>query len=110
MLFYLRGVGMSAQGNTTVRLFGKLHTFRRQQGLPAVAEIFLPEEGKSALDVARDLGLPLNYIEGVFCNHVVYGLDHILRPGDTLAFIPIGVPGPHRFMLGIHSAGKGHLD
>jgi len=101
---------MSSQGNATVRLFGKLHTFRRQQGLPPVAELFLPEEGKAAMDVALELGLPLNDIEGVFCNHKVYGLDHILRPGDSLAFIPTGVPGPHRFMLGIHSAGKGHLD
>ena len=31
------------------------------------------------------------------------------EPGDEIAFIPTGVPGPHRLMLGIHEAGKGHL-
>lgn len=101
---------MSEPANATVRLFGKLHTFRRQQGLSAEVEITLPEQGLPAIDVARQLELPLSDIEGVFCNHKVYGLDHILRPGDSLAFIPIGVPGPHRFMLGIHAAGKGHLE
>ncbi|MCD6527862.1 MAG: MoaD/ThiS family protein [Desulfuromonas sp.] len=95
---------------TTVRLFGKLHTYRRQKGLSPIAEIWLPDEGMPAVDVARQLDLPLDFIEGVFCNHVVYGLDHILRPGDELAFVPTGIPGPHRFMLGIHAAGKSKSD
>lgn len=93
--------------NTTIRLFGNLHSLRKERGLSSIAELWLPPEGKAAEDVARELDLPLDRIEGVFCNHTAYSLDKVLRPGDELAFIPTGVPGPHRFMLGIHAAGKG---
>lgn len=94
---------------TNVRLFGKLHTLRLNEGLPPAAKVFIPTLGLSAMEIAQQLDLPLEDIEGVFCNHLVYGLDHICLPGDEIAFIPVGVPGPHRFMLGIHAAGKGHL-
>lgn len=100
---------MEKSPNTRIRLFGNLHTLRRERGLPSVAEIWLPQEGRSAQEVAQELDLPLSRIEGVFCNHLAYGLDRILQPGDEIAFIPTGVPGPHRYMLGIHAAGKGHL-
>lgn len=96
--------------NTLIRLYGNLHTLRKERGLPSVARIRLPAEGRPAVEVARELELPLERIEGVFCNHRAYGLDRILHPGDEVAFIPTGVPGPHRFMLGIHEAGKGHRD
>ena len=93
--------------NTRIRLFGNLHTLRRERGLPSIAEIYLPPEGRSATAVAEELDLPLARIEGVFCNHIAYSLDKRLSAGDEIAFIPTGVPGPHRFMLGIHAAGKG---
>lgn len=98
---------MTNRPNTTIRLFGNLHTLRRERGLPPVAELWLPPEGMRACDVAEQLDLPLSRIEGVFCNHTAYSLDKVLHPGDEIAFIPTGVPGPHRFMLGIHAAGKG---
>ena len=36
-----------------------------------------------------------------------YGLDRVILPGDRVAFVPRGIPGPHRFTLGIYSAGRG---
>lgn len=98
---------MAKPPNTRIRLFGNLHSLRRKRGLPSVAEIWLPESGRVAFEVAEELKLPLSRIEGVFCNHTAYSLDKNLKPGDEIAFIPTGVPGPHRFMLGIHAAGKG---
>lgn len=100
---------MDQPPNTRIRLFGNLHSLRRERGLPSLAEVWLPAEGRSALQVAEELDLPPTRIEGVFCNHRAYGLEHILLPADEIAFIPTGVPGPHRYMLGIHEAGKGHL-
>lgn len=94
--------------NTTIRLYGNLHTLRRERGLPSAARLWLPAEGKVAAEVARELELPLERIEGVFCNHRACSLEQLLRPGDEIAFIPTGVPGPHRFMLGIHAAGRDH--
>jgi hypothetical protein len=98
---------MSKTANTRIRLFGNLHSLRRERGLPAIAEVWLPPAGRPAVEVARELDLPLARIEGVFCNHRAFSLDKTLRPGDEIAFIPTGVPGPHRYMLGIHAAGKG---
>lgn len=99
---------MSETTNTVIRIYGCLRTLRNERGLPPSAELWLPAEGRRADEVARELDLPLERIEGVFCNHKAYPLDRLLRPGDEIAFIPTGVPGPHRFMLGIHEAGKAH--
>lgn len=93
-------------GPVTVRMFGALHTLRRERGLPTVVEAEVPEDGMSARDLARQLDLPVERIEGVFVNRIVYGLDHPVRPGDRVAFVPEGTPGPHRFFLGLYQAGR----
>ncbi|MBE0416850.1 MAG: MoaD/ThiS family protein [Coriobacteriia bacterium] len=90
----------------TVRMFGLLYSIRQERGLPSVVELDLPEEGVSARQIAIDLELPVDDIEGVFCNHVVHSLDHRIRPGDRVAFVPPGTPGPHRFLLGLYRVGK----
>jgi hypothetical protein len=59
-----------------------------------------------ACDLARELDLPLEKIEAVFVNHIVHGLDHRIQAGDRVAFVPTGIPGPHRFLLGIFDAGR----
>lgn len=86
-------------------MFGLLHTLRKKQGLPAVVELELEEEGKSAREIALELQLPLDKIEAVFCNHLTYPIGHIIMPGDRVAFVPHGTPGPHRYCLGIKQAG-----
>lgn len=89
----------------SIRLLGVLHTLRRGQGLPTEVKVELPPEGRTAAEVALELGLPLDKIEAVFCNHVTYDLNHVVRPGDRVAFVPRGTPGPHRYFLGIYEAG-----
>lgn len=32
--------------------------------------------------------------------------DAVIRPGDRVALVPPGVPGPHRLLLGIHGQKK----
>lgn len=95
---------MSTQTTTTVRMFGALHTLRRERGLEPTVEVSIPSGGCVACDLARELDLPLEKIEAVFVNHLAHGLDHIIRPGDRVAFVPTGVPGPHRVLLGIYGA------
>lgn len=97
---------MKTQANTTVRMFGALHTFRREQGLEPTVYVNIPAEGRTARDLAADLELPMEKIEAVFVNHVVHDLDRLIQPGDRVAFVPTGIPGPHRFLLGIFDAGK----
>lgn len=91
---------------TNIRMYGCLHTIRRERGLSSVAQVRIPEQGRTGWDIARELDLPLDKIEGVFIDHLVYGLDHPIPPGAHVAFVPTGVPGPHRYMLGIYSAGR----
>ena len=95
---------MSTQGNTTVRMFGALHTIRKDRGLESVAEVSIPSGGCAASVLADQLELPLEKIEAVFVNHKVYGLGHLIQPGDKVAFVPTGIPGPARGLLGIHRA------
>jgi hypothetical protein len=87
-------------------MFGALHTIRKGRGLMSTAEVLVPAEGRTARDIAHELDLPLDKIEGVFVNATVYSVDHRVFAGDRVAFIPTGVPGPHRFMLGVHQAGR----
>lgn len=84
---------MAVQAATTVRMFGALHGIRRDRGLPSVVDVDVPADGCAASAIAVALELPLNRIDGVFVNHRVYPLDHLVRPGDRVAFIPVGVPG-----------------
>jgi len=91
---------------THIRMFGFLYTYRKKQGQPASVELQLPSEGKTALAIAKELELPIDIIEAVFCNNTIYSLDHQIMPGDKVAFVPHGTPGPHRFCLGIKQAGE----
>jgi hypothetical protein len=97
---------MSGTGTIEVRMFGSLHALRREAGLPALVTAEVPGTGITGRDLAGELGLPLDAIEGVFCNGHVHGLGHLLVPGDRVGFVPHGTPGPHRFMLGLWSAGR----
>lgn len=87
-------------------MFGFLHSLRRERGLPSTVEVEIPAAGCSAREIAETLDLPLDLIEGAFVNRTVYGIGHHVDPGDRVAFVPYGTPGPHRVYLGLYNAGK----
>lgn len=91
----------------TVRMFGLLHAKRQAAGESTSAEVAVPPQGTTARAIAEGLGLDLDMIEGVFVNRTVYDIDHPVMPGDRIAFVPYGTPGPHRFYLGLYRAGHG---
>lgn len=97
---------MSTHTNTAVRMFGALHSLRRERGLPSTIEVHIPPGGCAAGDLARKLDLPLEKIEAVFVNHIVHGLDHPIQAGDRVAFVPTGIPGTERVLLGMYRAGR----
>ena len=101
---------MSRSSLVQVRIFGLLAQARRERNEPTTLEIEVPEHAMTAEQIALALDLPPELIEGTFCNHTVYGLDHVIRPGDRIAFVPYGTPGPHRFTLGLYSAGRRALE
>lgn len=97
---------MTATEPVTVRLFGALHVLQKGRGRPTLVEVAVPPEGMTGAELASMLDLPRSMIEGVFCNRVVRPMNHLIMPGDRVAFVPEGTPGPHRFFLGLYAAGK----
>lgn len=89
-----------------VRMFSILREGRQERGLPVELDVQVPSEGCPAALIASNLQLEAEAIEGVFVNHVVRGLEHVVMPGDRIAFVPHGTPGPHRFLLGLYGAGQ----
>jgi molybdopterin converting factor small subunit len=90
----------------TVRIFGSLRPLRTSRGLPCTLTVEVPRGGIAARDLAVSLALPPEEIEGVFVNHSLHGLGVNVSPGDRVAFVPYGTPGPHRVYLGLYAAGK----
>lgn len=91
---------MERKEHATILMFGSLYSFRQQKGLSPMLELPLPPEGKRAMDIARELGLPLDSLGAVYCNHLPASLQQLIRQGDRIAFVPRSVPGPHNGPLG----------
>jgi hypothetical protein len=85
----------------TVRLFGFLRSLMRERGLPDYYEREIPGEGSTGSEIAAELRLPEERIEAVFRNGNVQRLDARIFPGDRVAFVPYGTPGPYRVLLGM---------
>ncbi|MCL6638065.1 MAG: MoaD/ThiS family protein [Firmicutes bacterium] len=82
-----------------VRGFGELKKIfdERHWDFPLLYD--LPEE-TTAGELAGKLNIPHDRIEIVFVNGKAQGLTHPVRPGDRVAFVPPGTPGPYRVILG----------
>ena len=90
----------SGTNKTEIRFFGKLRQLADAQGwsFPFYFEL---NQACSALELAEQLGIPTEDIEGVFVNGLGKPLDKgWIRPGDRVGFIPYGIPGPYRVFLG----------
>ena len=71
------------------------------QGLAYAFDKEIKPEGDTAYNIATALNIPPEEIEAVFLNGSVMNIyDHVF-PGDRLAFIPHGTPGPYRVFLGM---------
>ncbi|MEA2014496.1 MAG: MoaD/ThiS family protein [Thermodesulfobacteriota bacterium] len=85
----------------SVRVFGFLQAYMDKQGLPCVFEKEIPRRGRTAYDIACELQIPPEEIEGIFLNGSVKNIYDPVFPGDRVAFFPKGTPGPYRIFLGI---------
>ena len=92
----------AGKGETaTVRVFGFLQRYMDEQGLSYTLEKDIPGEGCMAHELARNLSIPPEKIEAVFCNGGVINIYDTIFPGDRVGFFPHGTPGPYRVFLGI---------
>lgn len=96
-----------AQKEVEVRGFSFLREIFEERKWPFPLLVQLEKEC-SALELAKRLNLPLDKIEAVFINGRARGLDQAnVKPGDRVAFVPPGTPGPYRVILGMVNGRKG---
>lgn len=86
----------------TLLIFGSLRHQMDDMGLPYQLNRPIPPEGCTAHELARQIPLPPEKIEAVFCNGRVINIHDPVFPGDRVAFAPFGTPGPYRVFLGMH--------
>ncbi|HUW64128.1 MAG TPA: MoaD/ThiS family protein [Spirochaetia bacterium] len=91
--------GGSHLPSVELRGFGDLKKLFNERNWPFPYNLDLNEE-ISAGNLAEKLDIPVNRIEIVFINGIARGLDCKIRPGDRVAFVPPGTPGPYRVILG----------
>jgi len=92
----------SDKANTvSIRVFGFLRKYMDAQGLPYALEKEIDPEGRPANDIVLELGIPPNEVEGVFVNGSIENIYDPVFPGDRVAFLPYGTPGPYRVFLGM---------
>ncbi len=85
----------------TVRILGFLRRYMDERGLPYVLEEVVPDAGITAHELAQKLSIPPEKVEGVFKNGQVINIYDSVGPGDRVALLPHGTPGPYRFFLGM---------
>jgi len=88
-----------ARKTIEVRVFGRLTEIVTKKNLPIPLILDL-EKPIIGAELARKLEIPRNEIEVMIVNGVVQALSYSIQPGDRVAFVPPGTPGPYRVLLG----------
>ncbi|MCM5560082.1 hypothetical protein [Pleomorphomonas sp. JP5] len=58
-------------------------------------------------DFLRFVSIDSDKVESFIINRSAIAVeDAVIHPGDRVALVPPGVPGPHRLLLGIHGQTK----
>lgn len=94
---------MAEEKKKTIEVRGFLHLdkyFRdKKWSVPLILDL---EEPITGARLAEKLEIPRDEIEVIFVNGFVQGLDYVIQPGDRVAFLPPGCPGPYRIALGFY--------
>jgi len=85
-----------------VRGFLQLQQLFRQRNWPIPLKVSL-ETSITGAELAKKLDISLDKIEVIFVNGFVQSLADEIVPGDRVAFVPPGCPGPYRIHLGFYS-------
>ncbi|MCG8400989.1 MAG: MoaD/ThiS family protein [Firmicutes bacterium] len=96
---------MDSKNSVEVRGFSYLKEIFDQRGWPF--PVWWPLEREcSAKQLAAMMELPGEKIETVFVNGRAGPLSRTISPGDRVAFVPPGTPGPYRVILGLINSGQ----
>ena len=87
----------------TIEVRGFMHLdkhIRQVKGqMPLTMELSSPISGR---ELSEKLNIETDEIEVIFVNGFVQDLNYIIKPGDRVAFLPPGCPGPYRIALGFY--------
>lgn len=100
---------MTVEGKSTIEVRGFLHLdkrFRNKYG--SIPVVYNLEEPVTGIELAKRLEIPPEEIEVIFVNGFVQALDYMIHPGDRIAFLPPGCPGPYRIALGFYGKNQGN--
>jgi hypothetical protein len=95
------------KGNIEVRFFMFLAELRKERNwpIPMLVEI---EDEISGISLLERLDIPLARVEALLINgKTVWPETAMIKPGDRVAILPPGTPGPYRVMLGIRKTPTG---
>lgn len=93
---------MNNSGNELeIRGFLQLDAYLKKKfgKMPVFYKIDQPISG---LELSKELGIKREDVEVIFVNGFVQQIDYIIHPGDRVAFLPPGCPGPYRIALGFY--------
>ena len=93
--------GVSKPNSISIRVFSFLRHYMDAQGFSYAFDKDIDPKGETAYDIAVELHIPPEEIEGVFLNGSVKNIYDSVFPGDRVAFLPYGTPGPYRIFLGM---------
>jgi molybdopterin converting factor small subunit len=84
-----------------IRGFMKLDSYLKKKygSMPVFLDVDGPVTG---LELADRMGINPVDVEVIFVNGFVQSIDYIINPGDRMAFLPPGCPGPYRIALGFY--------
>ncbi len=91
-----------------IRGFLQLDAFLKKKygTMPVFYEIDGPITG---IELAKELGIKREDIEVIFVNGFVQEVNYTLNPGDRMAFLPPGCPGPYRIALGFYGKNQDNV-
>ena len=89
------------KGNVEVRFFMFLAELCKERNWPVPMLVEIEDE-VSGPDFLEKLDVPIERVEVLLINgKAVWPSEAKIRPGDRLALLPPGTPGPYRVLLGI---------
>lgn len=87
-------------GNIEVRFFMFLTELCKERNWPSPMQFYLADD-ISGLALLEKLDVPVEKVEVLLINgRAVRPTEATVRPGDRVALLPPGTPGPYRVMLG----------
>lgn len=93
-------------GQIELIAFMDLRKLFRERGWSIPCAMDLPSD-MTGEELLCFLSIESNRVESLIVNRSAIAVeDAIIHPGDRVALVPPGVPGPHRLLLGIHGQAK----